>query len=99
MSTAHEWTGREATALRKAFRMTENRFASRLEVSARTVANWVTNPATVPRSAVQEALDSLLESASSATRTRFAELTEEDHGIGELVLCAQVCLRVCGCLI
>jgi 8-oxo-dGTP diphosphatase len=78
MPAAHEWTGREATALRKAFRVTESRFASALDVSARTVANWVTNPATVPRSAVQDMLDELLEGASSATRARFAELTAEE---------------------
>lgn len=78
MSASHEWTGREATALRKAFRMTENRFASALDVSARTVANWVTNPATVPRAAVQEMLDRLLEGADLATRARFGELTAEE---------------------
>jgi 8-oxo-dGTP diphosphatase len=78
MPAAHEWTGREATALRKALRMTESRFASKVDVSARTVANWVTNPATVPRAAVQDALDELLEAASSAVKARFGELTEEE---------------------
>jgi NUDIX domain len=43
-----------------------SRFASALDVSVRTVANWVTNPATAPRAAVQETLDRLLESASPA---------------------------------
>ena len=78
MSAAHEWTGKEATALRKACRMTESRFAAALDVSARTVANWATNSATVPRAAVQDMLDELLEGASSATKARFAELTAED---------------------
>lgn len=77
MSTAHEWTGRDATALRKAFRLTENRFAAMIDVSARTVANWVTNPATVPRAAVQVTLDKLLENADPATKVRFGELTAE----------------------
>jgi DNA-binding transcriptional regulator YiaG len=61
MSAAHEWTGRDATALRKAFRMTEGRFAAALQVSSRTVANWVTNPGTIPRAAVQDMLDRLFE--------------------------------------
>jgi 8-oxo-dGTP diphosphatase len=57
--------------------MTESRFAATIDVSARTVANWVTNPDTVPRAAVQVTLDSLLESASPAIRVRFGELTAE----------------------
>jgi 8-oxo-dGTP diphosphatase len=79
MSAAHEWTGRDATALRKALRMTESRFAAKIDVSARTVANWVTNPATVPRSTAQGTLDKLLESASPATKIRFGELTAEQQ--------------------
>jgi 8-oxo-dGTP diphosphatase len=77
MSAAHEWTGRDATALRKAFRMTESKFAATIDVSARTVANWVTNPGMVPRSAVQVTLDHLLEGASAAIKVRFGELTTE----------------------
>ena len=77
MSAAHEWTGRDATALRKAFRLTEGRFAAAIDVSPRTVANWVTSPATVPRAAVQDKLDSLLQSASPAIKVRFGELTDE----------------------
>jgi 8-oxo-dGTP diphosphatase len=79
MSAAHEWTGRDATALRKAMRLTESRFAATIDVSARTVANWVTNPATVPRSTVQDVLDKLLESASPATKVRFGELTADQQ--------------------
>jgi len=45
-----EWTGREAVALR----MIEAKFARALGVSVRTVANWHTNPATVPRNEAQD---------------------------------------------
>lgn len=77
MPAANEWTGRDATALRKALRMTESRFANTLDVSLRTVANWVTNPATVPRAAVQDKLDRLFESTTPAAKARFGELTAE----------------------
>jgi 8-oxo-dGTP diphosphatase len=77
MSPAREWTGSEATALRKALRMTEGRFAARVGVSPRTVANWVTNPTSVPRAATQDRFDALLAEASSAVKVRFEELTAD----------------------
>jgi DNA-binding transcriptional regulator YiaG len=39
MPPANEWTGKDATALRKALHMTEARFAHTLGVSERTVAH------------------------------------------------------------
>lgn len=75
MSAAHEWTGRDATALRKSLRLTEGRFAAALRVAPRTVANWSTNPATIPRSGVQDSLDKLFEGSSAAVKARFEELT------------------------
>lgn len=76
MDPAQEWTGRTATALRKALRMTVDRFAGRLGVAPRTVANWAAQPDVVPRISVQDALDDLLGSANPATRERFAELAD-----------------------
>lgn len=78
MVPAQEWTGRDATALRKALRMTVDRFARLVGVSSRTVANWASNPDMVPRAAIQDALDDLLNRASPATRERFAELRGTD---------------------
>lgn len=66
-----EWTGSEATALRKALRMTERKFATVLSVSLRTVANWASSPAMVPRAAAQDMLDKLLADASPAARAKF----------------------------
>jgi len=77
MSPTHEWTGKDATALRKALRMTESRFAARLSVSFRTVAHWAAHPATVPRAAAQDMLDELLAGASPAVKARFEQLTAE----------------------
>jgi 8-oxo-dGTP diphosphatase len=77
VSASQGWTGRDATALRKALRMTAGRFAVALDVSLRTVGNWATDPAAVPRAATQERLDALLETASSAAKVRFGELTAE----------------------
>jgi 8-oxo-dGTP diphosphatase len=77
MSPAHEWTGKDATALRKALRMTESRFAATVGVSFRTVANWAAHPATVPRAAAQDTLDKLHAGASPAVKVRFEELTAQ----------------------
>lgn len=76
MDPAQEWTGRTATALRKALRMTVDRFAGRLGVAPRTVANWAAQPEMVPRVSVQDALDDLLGQATPTVRERFAELAE-----------------------
>lgn len=77
MSPAHEWTGRDATALRKALRMTESRFAAAVGASFRTVANWAAHPEMVPRAAAQDALDKLRAGASPAVKVRFEEFTSE----------------------
>jgi DNA-binding transcriptional regulator YiaG len=66
-----EWTGRDAVALRKALRVTEARFARIVGVSARTVANWHTYPAMVPRNGAQDMLDELLYGVDTSVRERF----------------------------
>ena len=68
------WTGREAVALRQALRLTNDRFAARLGVSARTVTHWTANPCTIPRPSAQDALDEALQGAVAAARLRFGEL-------------------------
>ena len=71
MDPARSWTGREATALRKALRMTVDRFATELQVAPRTVANWASHPEMVPRLGVQDALDALLAAAPEAVRSEL----------------------------
>ncbi len=74
---ARGWTGGEATALRKALRMTEGRFARSVGVSPRTVSNWAQYPAMVPRSAAQDMLDELLAATKPTVRDRFEQLAGE----------------------
>lgn len=74
MDPAREWTGRDATALRKALRLTTEAFATRLGVATRTVANWSANPDMVPRTGVQDMLDDLVEQLPQSVRTRFEGL-------------------------
>jgi hypothetical protein len=72
MQSLRQWTGADATALRRALRMTEPRFASTLGVARRTVSHWSTHPDTIPRPDAQEQLDLLYATASPEVRIRFA---------------------------
>lgn len=70
------WTGRDATALRNALRLTTEAYAEALQVSPRTVAGWAEHPSTRPRAAIQRQLDALYASATEAARARFGELDD-----------------------
>jgi tetratricopeptide (TPR) repeat protein len=59
--------------------MTLERFAERVEMSPRQVANWRKQPDIVPRPFVQQALDSMLESANDRVKAQFASLVTEQH--------------------
>lgn len=69
------WSGRHACALQSAMRATNEEYAARIGVSARTVATWHSSPETVPRTEIQQALDTMLEQAPEAVRRRFNLLT------------------------
>lgn len=73
------WTGRDATALRTALRLTTEAFAAEVEVAPRTVAAWAEKPGAVPRHAVQRILDRLLGAASAQERARFGELASTEN--------------------
>lgn len=77
MDPARSWTGQQATALRKALRMTVDGFASRLRVAPRTVANWASHPAMVPRIGQQDALDALLDASPESVRRQFTHPVAE----------------------
>ncbi|MFI6708395.1 ElyC/SanA/YdcF family protein [Nonomuraea sp. NPDC050478] len=78
MTTVHEWTGREAHALRLALRMSVRTFAQHLGVAPRTVAKWDQfGPATRPRPDTQAILDTALARGDSATQLRFETLLLE----------------------
>jgi hypothetical protein len=57
--------------------MTNESFAEHLDVAVRTVANWRKNPEIIPRSAIQEILDTALERASGRAKAQFAELVSQ----------------------
>ncbi len=59
------WTGGQADLLRQSLRMTCESFAEYLGVVVRTVAYWRQRPETIPKAAIQEALDTALERAPS----------------------------------
>jgi 8-oxo-dGTP diphosphatase len=76
---ARTWTGRDATALRVALRLTTEGFAARLLVAPRTVAGWAEKPGATPRAAVQRELDGLYAAADPGQRARFAELSGPEN--------------------
>jgi 8-oxo-dGTP diphosphatase len=51
--------------------MTGEEFAEKLGVAVRTVRDWSSRPDMKPRQALQQALDTMLEQAPDAARTRF----------------------------
>jgi len=71
MGPTRSWTGRDATTLRKALRMTTDGFAARLQVAPRTVANWAANPEMVPRLGAQDELDRLLAAAPAEVQAHL----------------------------
>ncbi|MDH6143279.1 transcriptional regulator with XRE-family HTH domain [Kitasatospora sp. GP30] len=72
MASVHEWTGLEATALRKALRLSVRAFAQCLGVAERTISKWeALGAATHPRPDTQAILDTALAQADSAVHLRF----------------------------
>ena len=75
------WTGGQADLLRQSLRMTCESFAEYLGVVVRTVAYWRQRPETIPKAAIQEALDTALERAPSRAKAQFSLLAgEAEHG-------------------
>ncbi|MGH3646821.1 MAG: helix-turn-helix domain-containing protein [Micromonosporaceae bacterium] len=79
MRTVRVWTGREASALRQALRLSVRDFAARLGVGVRTVSNWAAGQSAVtPRPEMQAALDTALARANDGERARMALLLGDD---------------------
>jgi len=68
------WTGRSASALQAAMRLSNEAFAAHLGVAVRTVATWHQKPDVRPKAEMQQLLDTALEKAPEAVRARFATL-------------------------
>lgn len=65
------WTGKHATALKFALRMSSEAFAARLGAGPRAVAQWSREPDMVPTTVMQHALDTLLSQSDDDAQTRF----------------------------
>ncbi len=74
MEVVDEWTGRHATALRRALRLTNEAFAEQLGTAVRTVARWNADPDMVPVSDMQRALDTVFHRATDEVKSRFTML-------------------------
>ena len=77
MKLTEGWTGRTACALQKASGLSNEAFAERLGIAARTVGSWHEKPDLVQQSAMQAILDTALDQASPAAKERFAQLVPE----------------------
>ena len=66
------WTGRHASALQAALRMSQDEMAALLGVAKRTIASWHERPDVVIRPELQRALDTAYERAPEAAKLRFA---------------------------
>lgn len=78
MRVINTWTGGEAIALQRAFRLSNEAFAARLGIAARTVANWHAKPNVVPVPLMQQILDTAHREAAEDERARFAQLLPPD---------------------
>lgn len=72
MDVVETWTGELATALQRAFRMSNDALASKLGIAVRTVAKWHSNPQMELSNELEQALDTLLAKASDDEKKRFA---------------------------
>jgi 8-oxo-dGTP pyrophosphatase MutT (NUDIX family)/DNA-binding XRE family transcriptional regulator len=74
-----QWTGRHATALQAAMRMSQDEMAALIGVSKRTIAAWSERPEIVIRPELQRALDTAYERAGEPVKLRFVrQLKAED---------------------
>ena len=79
MDVVTGWTGRTASALQTALRMSNVDFARHLDIGLRTVQDWHDDPDLKPRPEKQGLLDSALAMASPDVRERFAVLTGQSR--------------------
>jgi hypothetical protein len=77
MDSVIVWTGRTAAALQAALRLSNESFAEHLGIAVRTVAAWHQKPALKPKSEMQQLLDTALEQAPLAVKTRFTQFLAE----------------------
>jgi DNA-binding transcriptional regulator YiaG len=80
MATVQQWTGAEATILRRAMRLSVRAFAARLGVDARTVNKWEARGRDItPLPDTQSILDTALSQADEEAQARFAQATGQSQ--------------------
>lgn len=79
MATVGQWTGREASTLRRALRLSVRDFAEHLSVAQRTISKWeALGTETRPNPDSQALLDTALSRAGDDGRARFVALLDEE---------------------
>ena len=73
-----QWTGRHATALQAALRMSQDEMAALIGVAKRTIAAWHERPDVRIRPELQRALDTAYERAGEPVKVRFARQLKAD---------------------
>jgi 8-oxo-dGTP diphosphatase len=73
-----QWTGRHATALQAALRMSQDEMAALIGVAKRTIASWSEKPDIVIRPELQRALDTTYSRAEEHAKIRFARQLKAD---------------------
>ncbi len=94
MTTVDRWTGREATLLRQALRLSLRDFAAHLGVAVRTVNKWEARQTDItPLPHMQEVLDTALARGSEEVQERFATATRPEVPGHEIAPSPQVALH------
>jgi hypothetical protein len=75
LETVTGWTGKTASTLQAALRMSNEGFAAHLGIGVRTVAGWHKYPGRRPRPEMQQLLDTAFAQADRAAKDRFAVLS------------------------
>jgi 8-oxo-dGTP diphosphatase len=78
MIVIDQWDARRACLLQSAYRHTNESFARDLGIAVRTVAAWHERPDTIPRTEIQQILDTALEKATPPVVARFERLLAAD---------------------
>lgn len=89
-----QWTGRHATALQAALRMSQDEMAALIGVAKRTIAAWHERPDVRIRPELQRALDTAYERAGESVKVRFARQLKADDQADIDAVPASVALTV-----
>ncbi|WP_067509267.1 NUDIX domain-containing protein [Actinoplanes sp. TFC3] len=90
-----QWTGRHATALQAALRMSQDEMAALIGVAKRTIASWSERPDIIIRPELQRALDTAYSRADEPAKLRFArQLKADDDAEAEAAAGGAVALAV-----